>query len=230
MKKLFPIGAVLAAIVMGGWVVAQEDMPGVGNEPAPQNNAQATQHYSYAIGLEIGRNFKREGTALDLQQLLAGVKDGLGGGKPKFDEQTLAAAMKHLERSQMDAHVRKNKDYLDRNKQAEGVKVLPSGLQYKVLREGNGPKPSMDDTVKAHYSGRLIDGTVFDSSYERNEPFVTRLDQVIPGWTEALKNMPVGSKWLIVVPSELAYGPRGAGTVIPPHATLIFEMELLGIE
>ena len=130
----------------------------------------------------------------------------------------------------MDVHVRKNKDYLDRNSKAEGVTVLPSGLQYKVLRQGDGPKPAMTDTVKAHYSGRLIDGTEFDSSYKRKEPFVTRLDQVIPGWTEALKNMQVGSKWLIVVPSELAYGPRGAGGVIPPHATLIFEMELLGIQ
>ena len=214
---------------MGGWVVAQEDMPGLGGAE-PKNSAEITQHYSYAIGLEIGRNFKREGTALDLKQLLSGVEDGLGGAKPKFDQRTCEAAMKQLERMQMDAHVRKNKDYLDRNAKAEGVKVFPSGLQYKVLRQGNGPQPKMSDKVRAHYSGRLIDGTVFDSSYERNEPFVTRLDQVIPGWTEALKNMQVGSKWLIVVPSELAYGPRGAGGVIPPHATLIFEMELLGIE
>lgn len=230
MKRLFPIVAVLAAFAMGGWVVAQEDMPGQAAQPQAQSAAQTTQHYSYAIGLEIGRNFKREGTPLDLQQLLAGVKDGLAGAQPQFDEKTLEAAMRQLERMQMDVHVRKNKDYLDRNSKAEGVTVLPSGLQYKVLRQGDGPKPAMTDTVKAHYSGRLIDGTEFDSSYKRKEPFVTRLDQVIPGWTEALKNMQVGSKWLIVVPSELAYGPRGAGGVIPPHATLIFEMELLGIQ
>ena len=229
MRPCLLIGAI-SAVALGSWVVAEENLPGQATDTDIGNPAETIKHYSYAIGLEIGGNFKREATPLDLDQLLAGVQDGMAGVKPKHDEKTLESAMKQLERMQMSAHVRKNKDYLDRNREAEGVEVLPSGLQYKVLRQGSGEKPELNDTVKAHYSGRLIDGTVFDSSYERNEPFTTRLDQVIPGWTEALQNMQVGSKWLIVVPSELAYGPRGAGGVIPPHATLIFEMELLEIQ
>ena len=231
MKRASSAAALAFALAVGGWVVAEENMPGLGSDSAPvEASAETIGRYSYAIGLQIGRNFKREDTALNLEQLVAGVRDGMGDGKPKFDDQTLELALRQLEKLQMDAHVKKNKDYLENNAKAEGVKVFPSGLQYKVLKQGDGPKPTMEDRVKAHYSGRLIDGTVFDSSYKRNEPFVTRLDQVIPGWTEALKNMEVGSKWEIVVPSELAYGPSGAGGVIPPHATLIFEMELLGIE
>ena len=211
------------------WAIAQESLPGR-SPAAPADRQTTVAQYSYAIGLNIGRGFKREATSVDLENLLAGMKDGLAGTKPKYDEKTCEQAMQQLEKLQMEAHVERNKEYLVKNREAEGVKVLPSGLQYKVLKQGNGPKPKMSDTVLAHYAGRLIDGTEFDSSYERGQPFRTRLDQVSPGWTEALQNMQVGSKWLLVVPSDLAYGANGAGGVIPPHSTLIFEMELLSIE
>ena len=229
MSRAQAFSAFLLVVAIGGWVIAQENIPELGGAIVQQDPATTTRHYSYAIGLEIGRNFKTQANDLDLEQLVAGVKDGLGGAQPRFNEQTLQAAMQELGRMQMSAHARKNKQYLERNRQAEGVKVFPSGLQYKVLKQGTGPKPTLKDTVQAHYTGRLIDGTVFDSSVERGQPFTTKLTEVIPGWTEALKNMNVGSKWLIVVPSDLAYGERGMGP-IPPQATLIFEMELLGIQ
>jgi FKBP-type peptidyl-prolyl cis-trans isomerase len=119
--------------------------------------------------------------------------------------------------------------FLEENKGREGVKTTASGLQYEVITEGTGPIPSAEDRVRVHYHGTLIDGTVFDSSVERGEPAVFGVGQVIPGWTEALQLMPVGSKWKIYVPSELAYGERGAGADIGPNTTLIFEVELLEI-
>jgi FKBP-type peptidyl-prolyl cis-trans isomerase len=119
--------------------------------------------------------------------------------------------------------------FLEENKSREGVNTTASGLQYEVISEGDGPKPSADDRVRVHYHGTLIDGTVFDSSVERGEPAVFGVGQVIPGWTEALQLMPVGSKWKIYVPSNLAYGERGAGADIGPNTTLIFEVELLEI-
>lgn len=229
MKSNLLIGGALLVVGLGSWVIAQENMPAKPQSGEPVNEQKTTSQYSYAIGLNIGRNFKSEGTDLDIETLMAGVRDGLAGADPKFDDQTCAQALQHLQQRQANAHVNKNKEYLVKNGQAEGVTTLPSGLQYKVLKQGDGPTPTLKDTVKAHYTGRFIDGSVFDSSVESGKPFVTPVTRVISGWTEALTNMKVGSKWLIVVPSELAYGESGRGP-IPPHSTLIFEMELLSIE
>jgi FKBP-type peptidyl-prolyl cis-trans isomerase len=124
---------------------------------------------------------------------------------------------------------KEGEDFLAANKSKEGVKTLPSGLQYKVMKEGKGPKPKPTDVVSTHYRGTLIDGTEFDSSYKRGEPTEFPVGQVIPGWTEALTNMNVGSKWQVFIPSGLAYGPGGQGP-IPPNSTLVFEMELLAIK
>ncbi len=229
MKTTILIGGAMLVVGLGSWVIAQENMPAKPQQGEPVSEQKVTSQYSYAIGLNIGRNFKSEGTALDLETLLAGVRDGLSGEKPKYDDATCAQALQQLQQRQANAHVNKNKEFLAQNRQAEGVKVLPSGLQYKVLKQGDGPTPSLNDTVRAHYTGRFIDGSVFDSSVESGKPFVTPVTRVIKGWTEALTNMQVGSKWLIVVPSELAYGETGMGP-IPPDSTLVFEMELLGIE
>jgi FKBP-type peptidyl-prolyl cis-trans isomerase FklB len=122
-----------------------------------------------------------------------------------------------------------NQKFLDENAAREGVTTLPSGLQYEVLQEGSGPKPDASSRVTVHYEGRLTDGKVFDSSYKRNQPATFGVRQVIPGWTEALQLMPVGSKWRLFIPSELGYGARGAGSSIPPHSVLVFDVELLGI-
>ena len=121
----------------------------------------------------------------------------------------------------------KNQQYLEENAKKEGVQTTASGLQYRVLQEGTGPKPGAYDEVEVHYKGMLIDGKVFDSSYERGEPISFLLGQVIQGWKEGVQLMPVGSKWQVFIPSELAYGPRGAGADIGPNATLIFEVELV---
>ena len=129
----------------------------------------------------------------------------------------------------MEGTIAENQKFLADNSQAEGVKTLESGLQYKVLKSGDGPTPTATDTVKTHYRGKLIDGNEFDSSYSRNEPATFPVNGVIRGWTEALQLMKVGDQWQLVIPSDLAYGPRGRPG-IPPHATLIFELELLGIE
>lgn len=122
-----------------------------------------------------------------------------------------------------------NNNFLEENGKREGVVTTASGLQYEVLQEGAGPKPEATSRVTVHYEGRLTDGKVFDSSYKRNQPATFGVRQVIPGWTEALQLMPVGSKWRLFIPSELGYGARGAGSSIPPHAVLIFDVELLGI-
>ena len=119
--------------------------------------------------------------------------------------------------------------FLEENKKGPGVVVLPSGLQYEIIKEGTGKKPKATDQVRCHYEGTLIDGTLFDSSIQRGEPAVFGVNQVIPGWVEALQLMPEGSKWKLYIPSELAYGARGAGEMIPPHSTLIFEVELLEV-
>ena len=229
MRRARFVGGWLALCVVGGWVFAQEELPGSGEIPARPDAATATQ-YSYSIGQEIGSSFRSDGMPLDIESLMTGVRDGLNDAQPKFDRQTCDQAMQKMGRFKMRAHVTRNQEYLKQNSQAEGVQVLPSGLQYKVLKEGDGGSPSAGDRVQAHYLGQLIDGTVFDSSFERNQPFATRVDQVIPGWSEALQMMKVGSRWQLVIPSNLAYGESGAGGVIPPHSTLIFEVELLGIE
>lgn len=191
---------------------------------------------SYSIGLNIGGTLKQQSLDLNTDVLFAGIKAALGNEKPLLTDeevrQTLTAFSKELMAKQTERGEQNKKageTFLSENKKKEGIKSLPSGLQYKVIREGKGVKPKASDTVKTHYRGTLIDGTEFDSSEKTGEPVTFALNEVIPGWTEALQLMPVGSKWQLFVPSEMAYGARGQGP-IPPNSTLIFEIELIGIE
>jgi FKBP-type peptidyl-prolyl cis-trans isomerase FklB len=229
MRRAKLVGGWLMLFLVGGWVFAQEDLP-VAGKKATGPDAATTSQYSYSIGQEIGDSFRSDGMPLDTESLLAGVRDGLNAAQPKFDEKTRSLSMQQMGRFRMQAHVAKNQEYLEKNSKIEGVQVLPSGLQYKVLKDGEGNSPAAGDIVRAHYRGELIDGTVFDSSFDRNEPLETRVNGVIAGWSEALQLMKVGSRWKLVIPSNLAYGETGAEGVIPPHATLVFEMELLSIE
>jgi FKBP-type peptidyl-prolyl cis-trans isomerase FklB len=169
------------------------------------------------------------------------MKDGFSGGKPLLTEQevqeTVATFQKEMMAKQEELAKKlgeKNKEegeaFLAENKKKEGVKVLPSGLQYKVVKAGTGGKPKLTDTVTTHYRGTLIDGTEFDSSYRRGQPVSFPVAGVIPGWTEALQLMEEGSKWQLFIPPNLAYGERGAGRDIGPNATLIFEIELISIQ
>ncbi len=195
---------------------------------------------SYAIGMDMGGSLKRNAIEVDIDALVKGLKDALAGGKMMMTEQeqreTLMAFQKEFQSKQqerMKALAEKNKKegeaFLTENKKKPGVKTLPSGLQYKVITEGKGASPKETDTVTVNYRGTLIDGTEFDSSYKRNEPATFPVKGVIKGWTEALQLMKEGAKWQLFIPSELAYGERGAGGTIGPNATLIFEVELLKI-
>jgi FKBP-type peptidyl-prolyl cis-trans isomerase FklB len=196
---------------------------------------------SYVIGVDIGRNLQKGSIDFDPDILAKGIKDALSGGKPLLTEQeireTTAVFQKELMAKQEEVAKKlgeKNKKegeaFLAENKKKEGVKTLPSGLQYKVIKEGTGKKPKITDTVTTHYRGNLIDGIEFDSSYRRGKPAGFPVNGVIPGWTEALQLMGEGAKWQLFIPPNLAYGERGAGRDIGPDATLIFEIELISIQ
>jgi FKBP-type peptidyl-prolyl cis-trans isomerase len=196
---------------------------------------------SYAIGLNIGRGLHRDSVDIDPDIFLQGLKDALASGKPLLTDDEAKAALAALqadlskrqqEKMQVVGELNKKEggEFLANNKTQEGVVTLPSGLQYRILKQGTGTKPSASDSVVCNYRGTLLDGTEFDSSYKRGQPATFGVGQVIHGWTEALQLMPVGSKWQLFVPAELAYGARGAGDHIAPNATLIFEVELLSIQ
>lgn len=196
---------------------------------------------SYAIGMNVGKSLHKDSVDVDSAILLRGLKDALAGGKTLLTDDEAKTAMvaiqadlRKKQEAKMavvgDANKKEGDAFLAENKTKEGVVTLPSGLQYKILKEGTGPKPSATDSVVCNYKGTLIDNTEFDSSYKRGQPATFPVGQVIKGWTEVLQLMPVGSKWQVWVPSELGYGPRGPGGPIGPNATLIFEIELLSIQ
>jgi len=199
------------------------------------------QKLSYALGLDLGTYFKSLGEDLDLDVLHQGVLDSYQGGKPLLSEEEAAEIQQQFVQKQQEERLKQTLEMMSKNKQEaddflkengtkEGVVTTESGLQYKILSQGDGPKPQAEDTVKVHYKGTLLDGSEFDSSYSRGEPAVFPLNQVIPGWTEALQLMNTGTKAQIFLPPDLAYGDRGAPPVIEPGSMLIFEVELLGIE
>jgi FKBP-type peptidyl-prolyl cis-trans isomerase len=196
---------------------------------------------SYAIGMNLGKGLGHDSIDVDPNVILQGLKDGLAGGKTLMTDEQVQATITQLQtqvqqqmaaRRQQDAvtNQKAGDAFLAANKTKPGVVALPSGLQYKVVKEGTGPKPTAADVVKCNYRGTSIDGKEFDSSYSRGEPTKFPVKGVIKGWTEALQLMPVGSKWELYVPADLAYGERGAGGVIGPNQTLVFEVELLSIE
>jgi len=197
---------------------------------------------SYAIGMNWGTGLHRQGIDVDSTALIQGMKDALAGGKTLLTEDEARTALMQLQKEMQEKQQAKaaaegetNKKegdaFLAANKSKEGVVTLPSGLQYKILKEGSGPKPTATDSVVCNYKGTLINGTEFDSSYKRGEPATFPVTGVIKGWTEALQLMPVGSKWQLFIPPDLAYGPRGTpGGPIGPNSTLIFEVELMSIK
>jgi FKBP-type peptidyl-prolyl cis-trans isomerase len=198
---------------------------------------------SYGIGVEMARNLKKQGIEVDLKLVVKGFTDGLDGVKLLLSEEDLRktnalfqAGQRQVQRDvrRMALDSNKNKKegeaFLEENKRKEGVVTLPSGLQYMILRSGDGKKPMEDDTVEVHYRGTLINGSEFDSSYRVGKPAILKVTGVISGWREALKLMTVGSKWKLFIPAELAYGERGAGRYIGPNAALIFEVELMSIK
>ena len=189
---------------------------------------------SYALGLSIGNNFQNSGIkCLQVEDFVQGLSDVLNEKQPaiSYDEakKVINDFFLRLHKEKLEINKKAGEEFLSINKGRAGVVTLPSGLQSQVLQQGNGEKPKATDKVKCHYHGTLINGTVFDSSVERGTPAVFGVNQVIPGWVEALQLMPVGSKWRLFIPSNLAYGENGAGEMIEPNSTLIFDVELLDI-
>ena len=198
--------------------------------------------FSYAIGLGIGQNLLSMGAkGIEVDDFAQAIKDVLEGNKTAIAHAEardivnkyfaeLEEKMNTICDSLGDAAIEQGKAFLEENKKRPGVVTLPSGLQYEVINEGNvGKYATATDQVKCHYEGTLIDGTLFDSSIKRGQPAVFGVNQVIPGWVEALQLMPEGAKWKLYIPSDLAYGAQGAGEMIPPHSTLVFDVELLEI-
>jgi FKBP-type peptidyl-prolyl cis-trans isomerase FklB len=197
--------------------------------------------FSYALGMNLGTSLHRQSVPVDPNILLRGLKDSLAGGKTLLTEDQAKAALTEVQNEMLkkqqeqmqaagEANKKEGEAFLAANKGKDGVVTLPSGLQYKVLTQGTGPKPAAADTVVCNYRGTLINGTEFDSSYKRGQPATFPVSGVIKGWTEALPLMSVGSKWQLFIPAELAYGERAPGPEIGPNATLIFEVELLSIQ
>ena len=190
--------------------------------------------FSYSIGLGIGQNLLGMGARdLNVDDFAQAIKDILEGNPTALSHaearQIVNEYFETLEAKMSAEASEKGKNFLEENKKKENIVTLPSGLQYEVIKEGNGKKPKATDQVKCHYEGTLIDGTLFDSSIQRGEPAVFGVNQVIAGWVEALQLMSEGSKWRLFIPSELAYGANGAGEMIPPHSTLIFEVEMIEV-
>ena len=189
---------------------------------------------SYALGLSIGNNFQNSGIKkLQVEDFVKGLEDVLGEKQPAISyeeaKQVINDYFMKLQQERLEINKQAGAEFLEINRHKAGVVELPSGLQYEILKQGTGAKPSASDKVKCHYHGTLINGTVFDSYVQRGEPATFGVSQVIPGWVEALQLMPVGSKWRLFIPSNLAYGEHGAGDVIEPNSTLIFDVELLDI-
>ena len=196
---------------------------------------------SYALGMDIGNSLKELPVDIDVDSLAEGVRDTVNGDETRLSQkeldgvmqgfvQDMEAAQQKKVDEQAQTNLDKGKQFLEENKGKDGVETTDSGLQYKVVEEGDGPSPDADDSVTVHYTGKLIDGTVFDSSRKRGEPVTFPVDAVIPGWTEALQLMKQGAKYELYIPADLAYGERGAGAQIGPNETLIFDVELISVD
>lgn len=246
MKTKLTTAAILftLGVTLSGGAFAQQApaaQPDAGSSSSSELKTQKDKA-SYAIGASIGRSLQRDGLEVDPNLLLRGLNDQMSGGKMLLTEdetkdvltklQQEARAKKEAEMKALgDANQKEGDAYLAENKTKEGVVTLPSGVQYKVLKQGDGPKPTPSDMVECNYRGTLIDGKEFDSSYKRGKPATFPVSGVIKGWTEVLQLMPVGSKYQVVIPAALAYGPRPpGGSDIGPNATLLFEIELLSIK
>jgi FKBP-type peptidyl-prolyl cis-trans isomerase len=253
MKKFLTLSAALLVAVAGaahGQSAKPAQKPAAATaQPAPAAPPPAAasgkpdslqDKASYTIGLNLGKSLKANEIQANIDLIIRGLRDGLGGGQALLTDEEMQTTMQTLQQevgskqeAKRKAAGEKNKAegeaFLAKNKERPGVKTTASGLQYEVLTEGTGPMPKATDSVTVNYKGTLPDGTVFDSSYDRKEPVTFVLNQVIPGWTEGVQLMKVGSKYKLYIPSALGYGERGAGNTIGPNSPLVFEVELISI-
>jgi FKBP-type peptidyl-prolyl cis-trans isomerase len=229
-KMMLKWMALLGVVILAAQVTAEE---------TPVLKTQK-EKVSYGIGVDLIKNIKQQGVEIDMDALMKGIKDTFAGEKLLMTEKDLRTTMNafqtDMRRKQRANRIaaadykKEGEAFLAENKTKEGVVALPSGLQYKILKAGEGKKPTDADTVECHYRGTLINGSAFDSSDLSGQPATLEVKGLIPGWREALKLMPVGSKWQLFIPPQLAYGERGEGSLIGPNSTLIFEVELLTIK
>ncbi|RZU47902.1 FKBP-type peptidyl-prolyl cis-trans isomerase FklB [Fluviicoccus keumensis] len=235
MKRLFLVAALLAA----GSVQAADNTAAAASATAAPAAARDDGNVFYSMGFMTGKNVQSAIEGLDVEKFVAGFRDGYGGKQPQVAEDTMRKLLTDYKNRRMEEdqaafqraaqeNKAKGEAFLAENAKKAGVKATASGLQYEVLREGTGASPKASDTVEVHYEGKLIDGTVFDSSIARNQTATFRLDQVIPGWTEGVQLMKEGAKYRFVIPSDKGYGEMGAGA-IPPNAVLVFEVELIKV-
>jgi FKBP-type peptidyl-prolyl cis-trans isomerase FklB len=250
MLKISGLSIFAIAVLLGTAVAQQTPPPSAPSSAtksdkgaAPSQNGLTTQKekFSYALGMNLGTNLQKQSVPVDVDLVMRGLKDSLAGGKLLLTEDEARAAMTEVQnqlrqqmqekaKAQGEANQKEGDAFLAANKSKPDVVTLPSGLQYKILQPGTGPKPAATDTVVCNYKGTLVDGKEFDSSSKHGGPASFPVTGVIKGWTEALQLMPVGSKWQLFVPPSLGYGERGAGNDIGPDATLIFEVELVSIK
>lgn len=229
---------ILTLALAGGLLAGCQPGDQNGDTSSKANLDSLEAKVNYSLGYNYASQLQQNGVDLNAEAFAAGFADSAEGSEGQLTQEEMQSAFQDYQASmqekasaEQDASASENataaKEFLAENAQAEGVQVTDSGLQYKVLEEGDGPKPGENSTVRVHYEGSLLDGTVFDSSYERGEPVEFGVTQVIPGWTEALQMMPEGSKWELYIPPELGYGSSGAGGLIGPNELLTFEVELL---
>jgi len=238
---------VAGLVAAPAWLLLAEDKPAeqadkpAATQPGGDAFKNDKERVSYSIGMRIAAGMKAQEVDLDIDFIAKAMKDIMADNKTLLTEEEAQQVFMAWQKQMIEEHQKKQMalaeksqaegaKFLEDNKNKEGVKTPPSGLQYKVLTPGEGTSPKADDTVTVHYKGTLINGEQFDSSYDRGEPATFAVNRVIKGWTEALQLMKVGDKWQIFIPSDLAYGPRGNGRNIPPNSVLVFDVELLGIQ
>jgi FKBP-type peptidyl-prolyl cis-trans isomerase FklB len=237
--------AAFVCLMLPAVTISQDTLPPGGRPAGPQAAAPTAdvhhQQVSYALGRNFARNLQQNKIAVDMKLLLAGISDALSGAQPKFnDDQCTAALQRFSQEMQQKAMAQNERDgaknsqaavaFLAQNAKREGVQSTASGLQYRVIVEGDGPSPTLNDVVRCNYRGSLLDGTEFDSSAQHGGPAEFPVSGVIPGWTEALQKMKVGDKWQLFIPPDLAYGANPPGPPIEANSLLVFEIELLGIQ
>jgi FKBP-type peptidyl-prolyl cis-trans isomerase FklB len=220
---------VLALGLLCGVCGADEPNTGTDTTPSAIELKSDNDKVLYSLAYELGKDISRQDLELSPEVLLKGAEDGMSAAKPLVDARQRQLALKQIQETRAKANLEQSQAFLAANAKKEGVQTLPSGLQYKVIQAGEGKSPGPGDHVRVQYRGSLIDGSEFDSSYERGKPATFRVNKVIKGWQEALQLMKEGDKWELFIPPDLGYGERGRPKAIPPNSVLIFEVELVSV-